>query len=325
MNIFTHILTNPVIISLLAGGIIGNYSKLRFPFYIIETISLYLIFTIGFKGGACLGVAQACTPPLLQLTAIGIIVGFIQPFLHYVILKRTTKLDNTNAAIIATQYGSISIVTFAATITFLQEYSIPYDSFMSAIAGIMEIPALFSGLWIIKKEQDSNTSASTFYKSALHITKSVVTNRKIITIFIGFFIGMLTRSLQIAYTDNILKPFHLILILFMLDIGINISAQKNALKQLTLGLMLFGIYMPVVNGILGLLIARSISISAGSTLLFALLLASASYIAVPAVMRSQAPKAQEAIYLPLALCITLPFNLVIGIPLFYYLTNLLLP
>jgi uncharacterized protein len=318
MNTLIQLLMSPAIVSLLVGLTVGIFTSVVFPTMLVDIISLYLIFTIGFKGGMCLGIANQCTPPLLLLTAIGLVIGFIQPFIHYAILRKTTDLDRINAAAVATAYGSISIVTFITAVAFLNESNVPYDNFMSALAGIMEIPALFSGLWLLHKEQRRQDSNN--FGVITDIIQAVLATKKIMVIFVGFFVGFLLRDYQKApFAQLIVAPFTIILVLFMLDIGIKIAKQRSYIAQLRPSVLAFAIYMPIINGSIGLFITHLLSVEIGSAVLFALLLASASYIAVPALIRTQTDKAKEAIYLPLALGITLPFNVLVSLPLFYYI------
>lgn len=323
MNAFIQLLFNPAILSLFVGFVSGIFTKLSFPKKLMEVVSIYLIFTIGFKGGGCLGEASQCSTALYSLLLVGIIIGFLQPFLHYFILKKTTDLDKQNAAVVATEYGSISIVTFITALTFLNKHNVVYDNFMTAIAGIMEIPALFSGLFILKHKK--NTYETEFFKSIFSICKAIVTCKKISFIFVGFFVGYIFKLFNVlCFNEIILAPFTVMLVIFMLDIGLKIASQRSYIKHIKIPLFAFGIYMPIINGIFALLIASRFVSNVGSLLLFALLIASASYIAAPAVMRTQAKDAKEAIYMPLTLGITLPFNIIFGIPIFYYLAKLLI-
>ncbi|HRN78458.1 MAG TPA: sodium-dependent bicarbonate transport family permease [Candidatus Dependentiae bacterium] len=317
MNAFAQLLTNPAIISLLVGGFIGTYATLKLPSAFVELISIYLIFTIGFKGGLCYGAIDQCTTsPLGRLAIIGILLGFIQPLIHYYILRKITTLHRETIAVIAAEYGSISIVTFITAVTFLNERAITYGRFMPAVAGIMEIPAIITGLWIIKHDQH-NLGLFPLLKN---IMQAMLTCKKLSFIFIGFASGLFLSQYPIDFISQaIIWPFTAILILFMIDIGTKIATQKNAIKQFSPALLGFAIGMPIINGCIGLLVASQFAEHFGSVLLFAVLTSSASYIAVPAVMRTQAPDAQEAIYLPLALGVTLPFNIIIGIPLYYYI------
>lgn len=324
MNAFFQLLMNPAVLSLIAGSLIGLFSEFRFPRLVATIFSLYLIFTVGFKGGICLGITYECTPPLITLAIIGAAIGFFQTFIHYGLLHYVTKVDAATRAVLASQYGSISIVTFMTAISFLAERQVRYDSFMSAIAGIMEVPALFSGLLLLKrKERGDGTS---LFSSLMSITKSIALCPKINMLFVGFFAGYVSQKMEwFALNEGVVYPFTLILVLFMLDIGIKIAKQRAYFADFSLSLILFGIFVPLVNGFIGLLIAQYWVTYFGSALLFAILLASASYIAVPAVMGSYAPNAKPAIYLPMSLGITLPFNILVGIPLFYSIGQWLMP
>ncbi len=318
MNAFIHLLTNPAILSLLGGIALGLYATVQFPKWINELVAIYLIFTIGFKGGACLGVANQCSPPLILLATIGVLLGFIKPFLFNVILKKITTLDESTIAVIAAQYGSISIVTFITAISFLNDQYISYDTFMMALAGIMEVPALCSGLWLIQKHKIGPSHKKNIF-SLLNITKAIFTDKKISVMFLGFFVGWAAEIVQMKVIESVVvTPFTLMLILLMIDIGIKIAHQKQHLAEFKWPLIAFGIGMPICTATVGLFIALSIGTNLGSSILFAVLLSSASYIAVPAIMGAQAHEAKQVIYLPLALGITLPFNLMIGIPLYYY-------
>jgi len=324
MNTIIQLITNSAIISLGIGFILGLYNLLQIPTLISDMVSLYLVFCIGLKGGMCLGVANACTPPLLTLALVGLILGFLQPFFNLFILKKSTTLDKQTAVVVASQYGSISIVTFITAITFLNQNHIPYNSFMSAIAGMMEIPAIFSGL-ILLKFTNPNLKKQSIWKSLKTIIFNIMASKKISFIFLGFFVGFLLRHYQGHIIPvTILQPFSLMLILFMLDIGIKIAQQHEHIHHFTWSLIAFGIYVPIVTGLIAVVICSLLGIKIGSTVLFAVLIGSASYIAVPAIMHTQAPKAKAVIYLPLALAITLPFNLIFGIPLFYKVAQYLL-
>ena len=148
--------------------------------------------------------------------------------------------------------------------------------------------------------------------------------KKISLIFVGFFVGWLFRCCQAeALTAGIIWPFNFMLILFMLDIGIKIAKEKEHIKTFSPSLFAFAFCMPLINGIAALLLAQSFDMHFGSLLLFAVLVSSASYIAVPAVMRSYVKEAKEAIYLPLSLAVTLPFNILVGIPIYYYVGSYL--
>lgn len=322
MGTFLQLFLNPAIISLFAGLVLGLFFEITLPALIIDFVSYYLIFTIGFKGGACLGVVDQCSIFIINLAIAGLIVGFIQPFLNYYLLRRTTNLNKENAIVVSSQYGSISIVTFITGISFLTSRSIYYDTFMSAVAGMMEIPALFSGLYLLNRDSEFNKN---FLKSTFNILKSIFACKKISMIFLGFLVGIVFKRFDFIYLDKIIiAPFNYILIAFMFDIGLNIAKQRSHIKNISKSLIAFGIYMPIIMGIFGVILASLFVKEVGTVFLFALLLASASYIAVPAVMRAKVRGANEAIYMPLALGVTLPFNIFLGIPIFYKLSEIVI-
>lgn len=315
MNGFISLFINPAIISLFLGALVGINNLFTLPRNLISLVSLYLIFTIGFKGGACLGVAGLCTPPLLALAGAGVIIGFIQPFINNAILKKTTNLDSETAAVIAAEYGSISIVTFITSLSFLAQQGIHYSNFMMALAGIMEIPAIFTGLLLLQQNKRKTASF-------VSMSKEILLCPKISAIFVGFGVGLIFKILHYDTASYaIIAPFNAALILFMLDIGAAIGSQKEAIKSFSPNLIAFAILMPIIYGTSGLFIARLLVDDLGSAVLFAMLMASASYIAVPAILRSKAPKALESIYLPLSLGITLPFNVLIGLPYLIYIAS----
>jgi hypothetical protein len=317
-----ELVTNPALISLIIGLCIGFLHLCEIPNIISYYTALYLVFSIGLKGGISLGTAGENIPLFALLLLIGIIIGAIQPCIYNWLLKKTTDLDQQTAIVIATQYGSISIITFLTALTFVQRQSILFDSFMPAIAGVMELPAIITGLALLRSLHLQNELSITQIMS-----KSVGTilfNKKISFLFIGFLTGyLLHNSSSDLIITGIFLPFTMILSLFMVDMGIKIIQQRSHLHQCTWAVLAFGIYTPIISGITGIGISYLIGTCLGTAVLFATLIASASYIAVPAIMSSQAPQAKEIIYMPLALAITLPFNIIIGIPLLYAIANVI--
>lgn len=316
MNILISLVANQALMSLCAGFILRLFAKISLPKVFSSLIALYLVFAIGLKGGMCLGTIEACSSFRLSVILIALAIGFVQPFLNYIIISLMKSIGRQTAIVIATQYGSISIVTFVMATTFLMQQAVVYDTAMSALAGLMEIPALFSGLILLKSIQSHQRG---LWRSLMHTALEIIRTPKITIIFVGFFFGYLLNMYSLdALAAWALWPFTAILILFMFDIGISIAEQRSHIHHITWSLIAFGIYMPIVYGLLGVALSYAMALSAGTALLFSMLLASASYIVVPAIMRSQAYKAKEAVYLPMAIAITLPFNVVVNTPLMYY-------
>jgi hypothetical protein len=306
------LLFNGPIIGGLIGYLIGILKPVKLPQNLVQLMSLYLVFVIGLKGGSCLEISSMCSGPLYLLAFIGILHGLLQPFLSYYILTKTTKLDHVNAAVIASQYGSVSIVTFMAAVSFLSSQQLEYDNFMFAIAGIMEVPAILTGFFVINLKKTKKRLFNDFFSILTLIMKC----KTIQVLVLGFSSGWLLQKMDLQYAySTIIVPFNTILIFFMVDIGLKIADQRAYFKFLSYELIAFAFYMPILGILEGISITWLLGLKQGTSVLFTVLLATASYIAVPAVMRSYAVGAKEALFMPLVIGITLPFNILVSIPI----------
>lgn len=311
---------SPALLFFLFGALIGILkTDLKIPESISKFLSLYLIIAIGFKGGVALASTPHFTMQVIALLIIGILFSFILPFFAYFFLRKTTKLDQANAAAVAAHYGSVSIVTFITAASFLKSEGLTYPGYMVAILAAMEAPAILSGIYLSlfdeKKKTETRVSLFTAFKS----------NGCILLLFCSFIIGWLTGEPGFAKVKGFFEaPFQGILCLFLLDMGLLVAAQVQYLKEFTWSLIAFGLYMPLFGGLLGLITSCLLGLDVGTGTMFMVLCASASYIAVPAAMRLAIADAKAAIYLPMALAITFPFNIVLGIPLYYAIAKLFL-
>jgi hypothetical protein len=291
-------------------------SDLSVPEAIAKGMALYLMLSIGFKGGV--GVAEAgFTPTLVWALLAGGLVSAALPFLAFQLLQRTTDLPRVDAAAIAAHYGSISIVTFLACTQALEAAGIRFEGFMVAVAAAMETPAIIAALWLARGGQGQGMDNETF--------REVLFNGSIVLLVGAFVIGWITgKPGYTAIAPFIDAPFKGILCLFLLDMGVIAGrGLREGRKSLRGPVMLFGLYMPLLGAAIGLLVGRLIGLSTGGTAVFATLCASASYIAVPAALRLALPDARPAIYLPLSLGVTFPFNLSLGIPLYIAFAQML--
>jgi hypothetical protein len=283
-------------------------SDLSIPEAIAKAMSLYLMMAIGFKGGA--GVAQHGLDATLGLAILaGIILSAVIPLVAFRLLVLTSKLPRVDAAAVAAHYGSISIVTFLAATQALETSGIKFEGYMVAVAAAMETPAIIAALWLARTGES---------RMDFTMLREVMLNGSIVLLVGSFLIGIATgeKGLQ-AIAPFIVDPFKGILCLFLLDMGIVAGrGLREGRRNLTLPVVLFGLYMPLVGGALGALASWLVGLSLGSTALMITLAASASYIAVPAALRLALPEARPAIYLPLSLGVTFPFNLTLGIPLY---------
>ncbi|RED49821.1 sodium-dependent bicarbonate transport family permease [Aestuariispira insulae] len=289
-------------------------SSLTIPEAIAKALSIYLVMAIGFKGGYQVSKAGIDLGLFLSLLA-GMLLSFAVPFLAFAMLKVTTRLPTVDAASIAAHYGSISIVTFLAGTEVLKLLGHEAEGYMVAVAAVMEVPAILSGLWIAARAVTDKSSIGGMDNSLM---REVLLNGSIVLLTGAFLIGVVTGEKGMATVSAfIVDPFKGVLCLFLLDMGLVAGrGLRTSWKYLKPGLLIFGIYMPVLGAGLGLFCGWALGLSLGGTVLFMILGASASYIAVPAAMRMALPDSQPAIPLALSLGITFPFNLTIGIPLY---------
>jgi len=304
-------LTSPIILSFALGLFAALVrSDLSVPEAAAKALSIYLLFAIGFKGGA--GVAAHGLDATLALALVaGLVLSAALPFAAFALLRLMTRLDTLNAAAVAGHYGSISIVTFVAATSMLQQQGIEAESYMVAVAAIMEAPAIVSALWLVSRgESAARVDAG--------LWREILLNGSIVLLAGAFLIGLVTGADGLAEIESfIVAPFKGVLCLFLLDMGLVAGRGLRQSRGLvTPALLAFGVLMPLVGAMAGLAAALAIGLSSGGTVLLMVLAASASYIAVPAAMRVALPEADPGIYLTLSLGVTFPFNLTLGIPLY---------
>ena len=285
-------------------------SDLSVPEAVAKFLALYLLLSIGFRGGVEVG-HHGLTAPLLSAIAAGIALSFVTPFIAYALLRTATGLGSTDAAAIAGHYGSISAVTFAAVTGMLTQLSIPYEGYLVAVAAAMETPAIFAALLIAGRERKSETGGGEFLRE-------VAFNGSIFILLGSFAIGAITGQRGAAMLKPfILDPFAGVLCLFLLDMGLVAGrGLSQGWRYLSLPVTSFAVIMPLIGAAIAAAMAVMLGLSVGSTAILITLAASASYIAAPAAMRLALPAANPALALTLSLGVTFPFNLLVGIPLY---------
>ncbi|MEO1281192.1 MAG: sodium-dependent bicarbonate transport family permease [Pseudomonadota bacterium] len=301
-------------------------SDLSIPEAVAKGMSIYLMMAIGFKGGA--GVAAHGLDATLGLALLaGVILSAIIPLVAFQILIRASDLPRVDAAAVVAHYGSISIVTFLAANEALKISGIEAESYMVAVAAAMETPAIFVGL-ILAQSGVASTSHGENGKAPVGnldttALREVVLNGSIVVLVGSFVIGWVSGPAGLSSIEPfIVSPFKGVLCLFLLDMGLIAGrGLRDGSKQLSPSVVAFGLYMPLIGAAFGLVAGLLVGLSTGGVALMITLSASASYIAVPAAMRLALPEARPAIYLPLSLGVTFPFNLVIGIPLYIALAQ----
>lgn len=298
-------------------------SDLEVPDSISRYLSIYLMMAIGLKGGVAISNTHEFTGQILAAIGSGVVISLLLPFVAYGLLRATTNLDRPTAAAVAAHYGSISMVTFATATAFLKTNGIEYAGYVVAILALMEAPAILSGLFIAHRTAPE-TKAHTNEEKKL--SREIFTNGAILLLFGAFAIGWITGQPGMDKVAGFLEtPFQGILCLFLMDMGLLAAKTLQHLKTFTWKLALFGLYMPLIGASIGLTVSYLIGLDVGTGLLFTVLCASASYIAAPAAMRLALPEANAAIYVPMSLAITFPFNVTVGIPLYFALAGQLLP
>lgn len=298
-------------------GLIAAVAKsdLSIPEGAAKIMSIYLLLAIGFKGGAAVA-KSGIDGQLLASLAAGTVLSFVLPFVAYGLLRAMTRLDGLNAAAVAGHYGSISIVTFVTAVSLLEARGISSEGYLVAVAAMMEVPAIMSALWIAaRKGGVAAVDCSLF--------RHILGNGSIVLLIGSFAIGAITGESGLNDLHPfIIVPFTGVLAVFLLDMGL--SAGRSLLenrKDISFGVVAFGCLMPLIGSLFGLAMAKLIGLSTGGSFLLMVLSASASYIAVPAAMKLALPQAKSGIYLTLALGVTFPFNLTLGMPIYFLLAS----
>lgn len=324
IDIFLQNFLSPPILFFVLGIVAGFLkSDLNVPEQISRYLSIYLMMAIGFKGGVAIAETPEIDTQVILTILAGIITGFTQPFIGYFFIKYTTKLDRATAAALAAHYGSISMVTFVTAVSFLNANEVFYAGYIVAVLALMEAPSILTGLYIAHREAPRTIRATE--RAAPRLMKEIFTNGAILLLTGSFLVGWASGTEgMVKMKGFFVDPFYGILAFFLMDMGLLVSRQVNNLKEFTFKLFLFGLYMPLIGGAIGLSLSWLIGLDVGTGFLFTVLVASASYIAVSAAMRLALPQAKPAIYVPMTLAITFPFNISIGIPLYYVLSKMVL-
>ena len=301
-------------------------SDLEIPAPLPKLFSLYLLLAIGFKGGIGIQKSGVFNDQVLLTLSAAVLMSLLIPLLGFLILR--LKFNVFNSAAIAAAYGSISAVTFISAESFLTSQSISSDGFMIGALALMESPAILVGLLLVKFAGPKNRpdSRKLHLRSILHES---FLNGSVFLLLASLIIGFLT-ALSNPLAIEKMKPFTHSLFygvecFFLLDMGMVAAQRLPSLKKAGSFLIGFAIFMPIFNALIGVLVARSLDLTPGNALLFVVLCASASYLAVPAAMRMTVPEARSSYYISTTLGLTFPFNIVLGIPIYMSLVNKIIP
>jgi hypothetical protein len=309
-------LTNPALL-FFALGVLAVYLKsdLEIPENSSKFISLYLLFAIGFKGGQELS-HEAITMEIGWAMLFGIFISLMIPIYSFFILRK--KLNVYNAGAIAAAYGSVSAVTFVTAVTYLESQQLLLHGYMVAIMALMESPAIIIGLILISIFNKDETQK--IKKSS--VIKHSFTNGSVLLILGSLIIGYVANAKQAEgikpFTNDLFKGF---LAIFLLDMGITSGKKLKAFFSFGWFPILFAIIIPIINGCVVAYLSSFVTHEISNRFVFAVLAASASYIAVPAAMKISVPKANPGLLLPMALAVTFPINITIGMPIYFLIVQ----
>lgn len=319
--ILSNILNPPVLFFFVGLAAVWLKSDLEIPQPLPKLFSLYLLFAIGFKGGHEI-IESGFSLEIGFTLLAAMLMACIVPIYSFFILR--IKLDVYNAAAIAATYGSISAVTFITASALLTKLELSFGGHMVAALALMESPAIVIGIFLVRLfiDKEESETESVEQISWIEVLREACLNGSVFLLVSSLIIGLLTGDsgwLKIKlFADDL---FYGILCFFLLDMGLIAARRVNDLKQAGAFVISFSVAMPLLNALIGIGIAKLLGLSVGNALLFAVLCASASYIAVPAAMRMSVPEANPSLYISMALALTFPFNIIIGIPMYLQIIN----
>ncbi len=316
-NLLLENLTNPALLFFVLG-IIAVYLKsdLEIPNNSSKFISLYLLFSIGFKGGQELS-HETFTAEIGWSMLFGIAISSIIPFYTFFILKR--RLNVFDAGAISAAYGSVSAVTFVTAVSYLESQQLSLHGHMVAIMALMESPAIIVGLVLITLFNKEDGPSAIKIPSVI---KHSLTNGSVLLILGSLIIGMLASDKQAEgikpFTNDLFKGF---LAIFLLDMGITSGKKLKSFFSFGIYPFVFAVIIPLLNGVAFAILSKFVTDDITNRYMFAVLAASASKIAVTAAMKITVPKANPGLYLPMALAVTFPINITVGMPLYFLIVQ----
>ena len=317
--------TDPAILFFVFGMLAGTLkSNLEIPQPISRFLSLYLLMALGLKGGFALAQSGLNTDVLISLGA-ALCMAMLVPLIGYAVLRRF--LSGFDAAAIAATYGSVSAVTFITASQHLDNHGVAFGGHMAAAMALMESPAIVFAVvmanHVRRRVATSPTDATVGANTVLgnpplgRILHEALTDGAQLLLLGAMLIGLLTgESGQAAMKPFSVDLFKGMLAFFLLDMGLLAARNMGQLKGQSPWLVVYAVLGPLLHAGLALLLAKALGMSVGNAALLMVLSASASYIAVPAVIRHAIPEASPSLYFGMSLGLTFPFNILLGIPLY---------
>jgi hypothetical protein len=306
-------LTSPPVLAFVLGALaVILRSDLRLPDPIHTWISTYLLLAIGLKGGQGLKESELST--LVTPAALTVAFGIAIPAVIFFVTTKLLRLSAPDAGSLAAHYGSVSVVTFTAAMIFAAEADFITEPFLTSLVAILEVPGIVVALVLVSMKSDGIK-----WRSAVH---EVLTGRSVLLLVGGLVIGAVSSANSFSRVEPFfVGMFSGLLTLFLLDMGATVATRFATSGKPPLRMAIFAVISPIVFGTTGVIAAHAIGMSIGGSAVFGIMAASASYIAAPAAVRIALPNADSGLSLGLALGVTFPFNLTIGIPLAFILSR----
>ena len=325
LDAISQIFLSPYIQFFILAILAGLFrSDLEIPEQFTRVMSMYLMIAIGLKGGLAV---RASEVPLAEVTSIllcGLMIGFLIPFIGYFLLRKTTALSRIDAAAIAAHYGSISVVTFSFAVNYLDSNGYVYAGYIVTLMALMEAPAILSGILLARESKQLDDGQKQKLLSG-DLIRDALLNGSIVLLLGSMVIGITADVNAVEQIKPyLLGPFYAVLCIFLLELGLVTARQLPNVGKFPIGLIAYGVYMPLIGMSIGVGASYVLGLGIAEMTLFATLCASASYIAVPAAMKVALPSANPALYVTSSLAITFPFNLIFGVPIYYWVSKTIL-
>ena len=311
---------DPAILFFVFGAFAGAVkSNLEIPQPISRFLSLYLLMALGLKGGFALH-KSGFTLEIGLALGLAIFLAIIIPLMGYLFLR--TRLNSYDAAAVSATYGSVSAVTFITATQALDQYGIVFGGHMAAAMALMESPAIILAILLANKARASATNSKHSSRISKILHESFTDGAQLLllgSMVVGLISGDAGQKIMAPFSIDLFKGM---LAFFLLDMGLMAAKNFEGLKGKPLITVLYAIGAPLIHASIALGLCKWLGLPLGDTVLLMVLAASASYIAVPAVLRHALPEVNPALYMGMSLGITFPFNIILGIPLYAYVAGL---
>ena len=314
MDILTTILNPGVLFFILGFAAIMLNSNLSIPESVVKFLSLYLMLSIGFKGGISLYHSTFFGDGII-IIAIIIAMSALVPIYSYYLLKK--KVGVADAAAIGATYGSNSTLTYITAAGFLTSIGVPYAGFMTVALVVMETPAIIFAIVLAQKNKEGGSTRSTS-----SVVKEALTDGTLLVLVgsmaIGFILTALGSEKSQLSTFIGGDMFTGMLVFFLLYMGTLVGKKVKEIESFPLILLVFAVVAPIVNGMIAILLSKVFGFDHGDALLLTILCASSSYIVAPAILKDALPESNPAKYLTMSMGITFPLNIILGIPIYWW-------